>query len=212
MWASLGATLLSVVFYDYYFIDPKHNLGIDNPQGWLNLILFSVAAILVSNLATRARDVSLATHRRIRQARFLSSFVQRLLACTDDAQILRLLCNRLSNFFQINAIALNEVDGSLQVVASYSTKSSEASFDQESPDLEAARWTYFHGERSGIATDTFSEAQYLYLPIKIDKFVHGIIGVSARKGNLSVDQLRIIQLLVDQAALGIDRLHLFEQN
>lgn len=214
LWPSLLATIICVFFYDYYFIDPSHNLGIDNPQGWLNLILFSVAAILVSNLATRARDVSLATHRRLRQARVLSSFVQHLFTVTDDAQVLHLLCHRLSSFFHINTISLKEQDGILQVLATYSpptSKSSVSSFDQESVDLEAARWTYLHGERSGASTDTFSEAHYLFLPLKIDKIIHGVIGIRAWKNSLSVEQLRMIQLLVDQATLAIDRLHLLER-
>jgi len=64
-----------------------------------------------------------------------------------------------------------------------------------------------HQSRSGRSTKNFSDARYLYLPIKIGKNSLGVVGIRALKGQLTIDDLRMAQTLIDQAALAIDRLN-----
>jgi K+-sensing histidine kinase KdpD len=74
-------------------------------------------------------------------------------------------------------------------------------------DTNAIQWALAHQSCSGRSTETFSDASYLYLPIKVGNNSLGVIGVWLLKDSLTMDDSRIAQLLVDQAALAIERLN-----
>jgi two-component system sensor histidine kinase KdpD len=208
LWPSLWATFISIFVYDYYFIEPKYVLGIDSLQGWLNFFLFVTAAVLTSNLASRARDASLATYKRLRQIRFLTSFGQRLLSSKEQTTVLRLLCHRLSTFLHVHTVALGEVDNQFKLLVQYPIKANFTLFDQITGDFEAAHWCYLHGEKSGFGTDTFVDANYIYIPLKIGNDTLGVVGLGVKENDISLDNLRLAQLLVDLGTLAIDRLQL----
>ena len=69
----------------------------------------------------------------------------------------------------------------------------------------AAYWSFLKGRESGAGTDTFYGAKGYYMPIKIDKKILGVIGVSCSEGFLEPDQKFIIETVISQMAIALDR-------
>lgn len=201
---ALVATLVGSLAYDYAYIEPRRQFGISNPEGWIILLSFVFTALVVSNLAIHSRHVLSMSQGRLRQIRFFSTFVQRLARCIHKEEVLSLLCHELHRFLNVSVSAFWEIHDTPNPVIQYpETKDPNLT----EADASAIQWALAHQIRSGRSTENFSDASYLYLPIKIGNNSLGVIGIWALKDPLTTDDFRVAQTVIDQAALAIDRLN-----
>lgn len=201
---ALLATITGSLVYDYIYIEPKYSLGINNLEGWIVFFSFIFAALVISNLAIHSRNVLSTSQSRLRQIRFFSDFSNELTRYARKDPILAHLCKELHRFLNISVIAFWEIHDNL-TPAFQSPKTKHLHLTEV--DASAIQWALAHKNRSGKSTENFSDAAYLYLPIKAGKNSLGVIGIRALKNPLTIDDLRIVQTLVDQSALAIDRLN-----
>ena len=79
-------------------------------------------------------------------------------------------------------------------------------------DLAAANWAWSNDRSAGRGSDTLPGAKRLFLPMRTGRGPIGVIGIdSDRTGPLlTPDQRRLLDALVDQGALAIERVLLVE--
>ncbi len=77
-------------------------------------------------------------------------------------------------------------------------------------DIAAAHWAWEHNHAAGRGSDTLPGAKRLYLPLITGKTPVGVIGLDSDKDGplLTLDQQRLLDALVDQAAVAIERIQL----
>lgn len=201
---ALLATVVSSLAYDYLYIQPKHYLGIGSLEGWWIFTSFVIITLVVSNLAIQSRDVFSISQGRLRQIRFFSGFIRQLIRYSDKDDVLSHLVRELHRFLKISVIAFWDTQEGLKPVIQYPQLKEP---DLTEADASAIQWALAHQNRSGRSTENFPDARYLYLPIKIGNNSLGVVGIWALKDQLTIDDFRVAQTLIDQAALAIDRLN-----
>src|SRR5262249_55096660 len=72
--ASIFASVLSVLVYDFFFTEPFHSLRMTDPQDYLSLGAFLIVAVLTSHLTARVRDQAAAARRREARTAALYAF------------------------------------------------------------------------------------------------------------------------------------------
>ena len=77
-------------------------------------------------------------------------------------------------------------------------------------DLAAAKWAWDDDRAAGRGSDTLPGAKRLFLPMRTGRGVVGVVGIDSDKPGplLTPDQRRLLDALIDQAALAIERVHL----
>ena len=83
---SILAALVSLLVYDFFFVDPLYTFTVTKPQDVLSLFVFLVVAVLTSNLTARIRDQAAAARRREERTAALYAFSRQLAAAVgiDD--------------------------------------------------------------------------------------------------------------------------------
>ncbi len=208
LWPALLATIIGSLVYEYNYLEPKHFFGINNLDGWVIFLSFIFAALVVSNLAIHSRNVLSASQSRLRQIRFFSDFANQLTRYSRKDQILAHLCKELHRFLKISVIGFWDIHENLNPKFQF-PKMKDLGLTEV--DASAIQWALAHKNRSGKSTENFSDAAYLYLPIKIGNNSSGVVGIRAIKDQLTIDDLHIAQTLIDQSSLAIDRLSLLEK-
>jgi two-component system sensor histidine kinase KdpD len=86
LWASLFASLLSVLSYNFFFLEPLYTFTIADPENVFALFFFAVVAFVASNLAARVRGQAIAAWERTRITEELYLFSRKLAgtASIDD--------------------------------------------------------------------------------------------------------------------------------
>jgi two-component system, OmpR family, sensor histidine kinase KdpD len=106
---ALLASILSVLCFNFFFIQPVGTFNVEDPQNWVALLAFLATAIVASELSTLARQ-------RARQAEDRRQEMERLYALsraillTDPAQpAAQQIAERITGIFPLDGVALYDL-------------------------------------------------------------------------------------------------------
>ena len=85
---SLFASVLSVLTFDFFFLPPLYSLNIAEPDDVLRLVIFALAALIVSNLAAYARGQAVTASQRAAVAEDLYRFSRQLTGAATLAEVM----------------------------------------------------------------------------------------------------------------------------
>src|SRR6478752_2845874 len=108
---------------------------------------------------------------------------------------------------KVRVVLLLPEDGVITVKAGYPP---EDQLDQA--DLAAANWAWGNDRAAGRGADTLPGAKRLFLPMRTGRGAIGVVGIDSDKQGalLTPDQRRLLDALIDQSALAIERIHLVD--
>jgi two-component system sensor histidine kinase KdpD len=207
LWPSLLASLASSLAYNFFFLPPVYTFTITDPTNVAAFFFFMLIAILVSNVAARVRTQADTAIGRIRTTEQLYAFSRKLAGTATLDDVLWASAYQIALMLKVRVVLLLPEDGLLTVKSGYPP---EDQLDQA--DLAAANWAWSNDRSAGRGSDTLPGAKRLFLPMRTGRGPIGVIGIdNDRTGPLlTPDQRRLLDALVDQGALAIERVLLVE--
>jgi two-component system sensor histidine kinase KdpD len=207
LWPSLLATVAASLAYNFFFLPPIYTFTITDPTNVAAFFLFMLIAILVSNVAARVRTQADTAIGRIRMTEQLYAFSRKLAGTATLDDVLWATAYQTALMLKVRVVLLLPEQGLLTVKAGYPP---EDQLDQA--DLAAANWAWSNDRVAGRGSDTLPGAKRLFLPMRTGRGSIGVIGIdNDRTGPLlTPDQRRLLDALVDQGALAIERVLLVE--
>src|SRR5271165_2556609 len=207
LWPSLLATVGASLAYNFFFLPPIYTFTITDPTNIAAFFLFMLVAILVSNVAARVRTQADTAIGRIRMTEQLYAFSRKLAGTATLDDVLWATAYQTALMLKVRVVLLLPEDGVLTVKTGYPP---EDQLDQA--DLAAANWAWSNDRSAGRGSDTLPGAKRLFLPMRTGRGPIGVIGIdNDRTGPLlTPDQRRLLDALVDQGALAIERVLLVE--
>lgn len=207
LWPSLLASLVSSFAYNFFFLPPVYTFTITDPTNVAAFFFFMLIAILVSNVAGRVRTQADTAIGRIRTTEQLYAFSRKLAGTATLDDVLWASAYQIALMLKVRVVLLLPEDGLLTVKSGYPPE------DELDPaDLAAANWAWSNDRSAGRGSDTLPGAKRLFLPMRTGRGPIGVIGIdNDRTGPLlTPDQRRLLDALVDQGALAIERVLLVE--
>ncbi|TYL76546.1 sensor histidine kinase [Bradyrhizobium cytisi] len=207
LWPSLLASLAASLAYNFFFLPPVYTFTITDPTNVAAFFFFMLIAILVSNVAARVRTQADTAIGRIRTTEQLYAFSRKLAGTATLDDVLWASAYQIALMLKVRVVLLLPEEGLLTVKSGYPP---EDQLDQA--DLAAANWAWSNDRPAGRGSDTLPGAKRLFLPMRTGRGPIGVIGIdNDRTGPLlTPDQRRLLDALVDQGALAIERVLLVE--
>lgn len=207
LWPSLLASIAASLAYNFFFLPPVYTFTITDPTNVAAFFFFMLIAILVSNVAARVRTQADTAIGRIRTTEQLYAFSRKLAGTATLDDVLWASAYQMALMLKVRVVLLLPEDGLLTVKSGYPP---EDQLDQA--DLAAANWAWSNDRPAGRGSDTLPGAKRLFLPMRTGRGPIGVIGIdNDRTGPLlTPDQRRLLDALVDQDALAIERVLLVE--
>jgi two-component system sensor histidine kinase KdpD len=205
LWASLLASLASVLAFNFFFIPPLYTFTITDPENVVALFSFGVAAVIASNLAARLRAQAIAARQRARITEELYLFSRKLTGVATLDDLLWATAHQIASLLKVRVVLLLPEDDGLVVKAGFPP---EDMLDEA--DLAAARWCYDKNEATGRGADTLPGAKRRFVPLRTGRGPVGVVGIDRDEPGLllTTEQSRLFEALADQAALAIERINL----
>jgi two-component system sensor histidine kinase KdpD len=199
---SIFASILGLLVYDFFFVDPRLTLTVTKPQDILSLVVFLVVAVLTSELTSRVRNQAEAARRREARTAALYAFGREIAAAAGIDDLARVVVEHVGRLFGTATALLLPVAGRLELRAAHppGTELSEA-------ERATATWVWEHDQQAGRGTDTLPGGDWLHVPLGT---VRGAVGVLAlRVGRPgappALDQRQLLEALAGQALVAIER-------
>ncbi|MFT3723246.1 MAG: sensor histidine kinase KdpD [Hyphomonadaceae bacterium] len=202
LWAGLITGLASAIAFNWFYTLPRYTLTVADPDNVLAILAFSGAALIVSLLAARARQQTLAARNEARTSRELFGLSRQLTSATTEDEAADAIARYAARAFDADCVVLARVgQNDLRVAGA-----SQDVYDLSDADLAAARWTAEKGEATGRGADTLPGARWLFLPLRTSRLIAGVVGI-ARTGTLTPAERRRLAAMGDQAATAMERAH-----
>jgi two-component system, OmpR family, sensor histidine kinase KdpD len=205
LWPSLFASVIASLCYNFFFLPPIYTFTITDPVNIAAFIFFIIMAVVVSNVAARVRTQALAAMQRARTTESLYAFSRKLAGVGTLDDVLWATAYQTALMLNVRVVLLLPDDGKISVKAGYPP---EDTLDHA--DLAAANWAWENDRSAGRGSDTLPGAKRLFLPMRTGRGPIGIMGIDSDKPGplLTPDQRRLLDALMDQAALAIERVRL----
>jgi two-component system sensor histidine kinase KdpD len=207
LWPSLLASLASALCYNFFFLPPIYTFTIADPHNIAAFALFTLVAVIVSHVAARARVQAVTAQARVRAVESLYSFSRKLAGAGTLDDVLWATAYQTALMLKVRVVLLLPSNGAITVKAGYPPEDTLGD-----ADLAAAKWTWENDRAAGRGSDTLPGAKCLFLPIHTGRGAIGVVGIDSDKAGplLTPDQRRLLDALMDQGALAIERVQLVE--
>jgi two-component system, OmpR family, sensor histidine kinase KdpD len=207
LWPSLLATIAASLSYNFFFLPPIYTFTITDPTNVTAFVFFTIVAIVVSHFAARGRTQTVAAHERVRTVELLYAFSRKLAGVGTLDDVLWATAYQAALMLNVRVVLLLPEAGSIAVKAGYPPEDI-----LDDADVAAAKWVWQSNRPAGRGSNTLPGAKRLFLPMRTGRGVIGIIGIDSDKPGplLTPDQRRLLDALIDQSAVAIERVHLVE--
>ena len=207
LWPSLVASAASALCYNFFFTAPYYTFAIADPRNVIAVVFFTIVAVVVSNVAARARTLAVTAMARARTTESLYAFSRKLSGAGTLDDVLWASAYQAALMLKVRVVLLLPDNGALAVKTGYPPEDV-----LDDADLAAAKWAWDHDRSAGRGSDTLPGAKRLFLPMRTGRGVVGVVGIDSDKPGplLTPDQRRLLDALIDQAALAIERVYLVD--
>ena len=207
LWPSLFASVVSALCYNFFFLPPIYTFTIADPHNIAAFTLFTLVAIIVSQFAGRGRMQTVAAQARVRAVESLYAFSRKLAGAGTLDDVLWAMAYQTALMLKVRVVLLLPTEGVLAVRAGYPPEDTLGD-----ADIAAAKWTSESDRAAGRGSDTLPGAKRLFLPMHTGRGRIGVVGIDSDKPGplLTPDQRRLLDALMDQGALAIERVRLVE--
>ena len=205
---AVAAAVIGFFVYNYLFTDPRYTFQVSRQGELLTLGLFLVASLITGNLAARLRariEVQAAIADRTSK---LYDFSRRVAAAATADDVVWASVSHVATTLRCEAVLLKpSPGGELQVVGGFPPEDR-----LEVRDQSAAQFAWDKGEPAGRGSDTLPTARWFFLPLATGDRRLGVLGIAyADDRLLARTDRRLLDALVDQIALALERLRLTEE-
>ena len=169
---SLLATVAASLCYNFFFLPPIYTFTITDPTNVAAFVLFTMVAVVVSNMAARGRTHTVTALERVRTIESLYAFSRKLAGVGPLDDALWATTYQTALMLKVRVVLLLPEDGAIAVKAGYPPEDT-----LEEADLAAARWAWEKDRTAGRDSDTLPGAKWLFLPMRTGRGIIGILGI-----------------------------------
>jgi two-component system, OmpR family, sensor histidine kinase KdpD len=202
---SLFASAIAIIVYKYLFVPPLYSLDLNNSTVVVMSVVFIACSIIVARLVDRVRLQSVVATTRARTTEALYNFSRKLSGIGTLDDVLWATAYQAASMLKLRVVVLLPENGSIAVKAGYPPEDT-----LDSADLAAATWAWESNRPAGRGADTLPGARRLFLPMRTGRGAIGVVGIDGDKPGplLTPDGRRLLDALIDQGALAIERVQL----
>lgn len=206
-YASVYASILSVLVYDLFLLPPPFTLTIHYQQDVFTLIIFLIASMITTRLAGFAHDRSQAARQHAETVTTLYDFSHEVSRAISLNEVLGVIVSHAQKTLTAEAIV------ALPGVEADSVKIYPEEIRISHTDEAAVRWCWQRGQPAGNSTETLAGASWYYYPLRTGNRVMGALGLrlSPTTPVLAPEQKRLLQALAGLAADAIARVRLAQE-
>ena len=204
--AALATAVLGFLAYNFLFTHPRYTFHVSRQGELLTLGLFLAASLVTGNLAARLRARVEAQAAIADRTNKLYDFSRRVAAAATADDVIWASVSHVATTLRCEAVLLMPRDGALCVVGGFPPEDR-----LEVRDQSAAQFAWEKGDAAGHGSDTLPTARWFFLPLQAADRRLGVLGIAySDERQLARTDRRLLDALIDQIALALERLRLTE--
>ena len=207
------ASLLSVISFNFFFTIPRFTLAANDPDYPVTFLIMLVASVISSTLATRVKKQARQSAQKAYYMELLINSNQKLQQGRDEQEIIQIAAEQVSALLDrpvLYALAMKGQELSFQVSPQSEANKQLSAMTPEEKGV--ADWVIKNNKHAGATTNTLSHAHNLYLSVRGNQEVMGVIGVPAKYyPPLEVFEKNLMISILNECGLILERRRLRDE-
>ncbi len=224
---SIVASIISLLTFDFFFVEPRYSFTMHHSYDIVNTVVFLFTSIVVGQLVKITKQQNLALQLRLQRVGLLEEMSKEFLMLPPVEQLIGGFLQDSKEWDNIMPLlrttVLDELGhitikyiakvidapsfvlfkGQLERLQVWGRSKSETDLDPH--EMAVAEWTYVNGEVAGAGTQTLSNINVFFMPMKALEETVGVIGIQYEFKNLLLDQRRLLGAISNVSALAVAR-------
>lgn len=200
------AALVSVMAFNFLFTVPRFTFRFNDPDYWVTFPIMFMVALLSGSLAVRLKDNAKQSAYAAYRTKILFETNRLLQKETTETAVVHAAAGQLLKLLKKDlVIYLAEQDklGDPKVFCMADSQQCDLVCENEQA---TAAWVFQNNKHAGATTDTLSSARCLYLAIRVNQHVHGVIGIAMNEMPLDSFETSILLAILDEFALALENI------
>lgn len=183
--SSLLAALLSVLCFNFFFVEPNYTLEFVDPRFFTTFMVMTLTGFSISAMAARVKRQREGSVERERRAAALYEFSRELATSETPTGVAQTTTRHLARLLGADVTLFLSDTPHPRDPRSHPRLSPAASHGAPLEDracLVAAQWALVHGQPAGAGTATLAGVDATFFPLETDDESLGVIGIRAPPG------------------------------
>ena len=204
---SLISAAVSVLVFNFMFTEPRFSLQAYDAGYPLTFGVMFLAAFITGSLVMRLKSHARQSAGVAFRTRILFDTNRLLQQAREKNDIIQVTASQLMKLLNRNIVIYPEENGSLgepRLFFISGRDDGEAGNCFSEKEQKAALWTFKNNKHSGASTDTFSDARCMYLAIRVNENVYGVLGIVLGESALEAFESSILLSVLGECALALE--------
>lgn len=202
---SLIASIVSVFVFNFLFTEPRYTLLAYDKDYPVTFVTMFVAAFLTGSLAIRLKRQARQAAQAAYRTRILLDTNQLLEGVAGKEQIITVTATQLIKLLNRNMIIypVEKDDLSAPMLFAVNGKNISDTYLSDE-EKKVASWVLSNNRYAGATTDTYSKAKCLYLSVRTNNAIYGILGIVIDEKPLDSFENSILLSILGECALALE--------
>lgn len=199
---SLISSIASVFIFNFLFTVPRFSLTAYDTGYPVTFVVMFLTAYITGTFAIRYKEQAQQSEKIAQRTKILFDTDQLLSKAESKSAILQTAGQQINKLLGRSIVIFDHEDAQLSEPMLFI--SDKQRFFDEEIEAEAAKWVLENNKSTGATTEYFSDAQYLYLAIRVNERIYGVVGIDAMDGALDASEHGILLSILGETALALE--------
>ena len=199
IWISVATAIAGVLLFDLLFVPPLYTITVSDAHYVVTFAIFLLVGITTSVISNRLKNRTKETELALGQTSAMYDLSTELTAVSSVDEFSRIIVSGVAGATGSDAV-LYRPDGNNQL-ARMAASDPQGRLAIDRNEGGVAGWVFEHGREAGPGTDTLPGAVGLYVPLKWEDEILGVLGIDVSE-ETDKDLARKKSLLLALAGLS----------
>lgn len=202
---SLISSIVSVLVFNFFFTDPQFTLRAYDQGYPVTFLIMFLAALLTSSLAVKLKEHAKQSAKAAYRTKVLFDTNQLLQQAKDKNEIVSATANQLIKLLGKDIVFYLAEDEKLGEPHIFTVSGDKTDKEITGTKEEAvAQWVLKNNKHAGATTETLSNAKCLYLAVRVNSRVYGVVGIYIGDELLDAFEKSILLSILGECALSLE--------
>lgn len=201
---SLVSSMASVFIFNFLFTMPQFSLMAYETGYPVTFVIMFLTAYITGTFAMRYKEQAGQSAKIAHRTKILFDTDQLLSKANGKEEIIHAAAEQVIKLLGRNIVIFESLDGQLSKPAFFHVNNSPDKDYEIQTELAAAEWVLKNNHIAGATTDTHSDAKFLYLSLRVNERVYGVVGIEAERDPLDASEYSILLSILGEAALALE--------
>lgn len=202
---SLISSIFSVLTFNFFFIEPRFTFSAYDSGYPATFLIMFISAFITSTLAVKIKQHAHQSAETAYRTNILLETNQLLQKNDVKSNIVSATAGQLTKLLRKDIIFYLSENGELLEPSVFTaTNNDDVDAYVSSNEKAVAAWVFKNNKHAGATTNTLGSAKCLYLAVRVNDTVYGVVGIAMENTQLDAFEHSIVLSVLGECAVALE--------